>query len=83
MALHAGQLMYGNVGSLQRLDFTVTGATVNEVVRLETLCKRLNVALIVSEDLPLPAETSFVGLGRHALAGVGREIEVFTVPAGG
>jgi adenylate cyclase len=38
IVLDAGSLMYGKVGSARRLDFTVMGPTLNEVVRLETLC---------------------------------------------
>ncbi len=41
IVLDAGSLMYGKVGSARRLDFTVTGPTLNEVVRLETLCSAL------------------------------------------
>jgi adenylate cyclase len=41
IALHAGDVMYGNVGSARRLDFTATGPAVNEVCRLEAQCKIL------------------------------------------
>jgi adenylate cyclase len=80
IALHAGNLMYGNVGSAQRLDFTVTGSTVNEVVRLETLCKRLNVPLVLSEAVAAHLKEPLESLGWHALAGVGRKLEVFSLP---
>ncbi|WP_201863396.1 adenylate/guanylate cyclase domain-containing protein [Microvirga soli] len=43
IALHAGDVMYGNVGSARRLDFTATGPAVNEVCRLEAQCKALAV----------------------------------------
>jgi adenylate cyclase len=49
IALHAGDVMYGNVGSARRLDFTATGPATNEVCRLEALCKTLAVPLVISE----------------------------------
>lgn len=78
IALHAGTVMYGNVGSAQRLDFTVMGSTVNEVARLETLCKTLNVPLVLSEAVAGHLKEQLGSLGWHALAGVSREIEVFS-----
>ncbi len=39
IALHAGKVTYGNVGTADRLDFTVIGPAVNEAARLEGLCK--------------------------------------------
>ncbi len=80
IVLHAGDVMYGNVGSAQRLDFTVMGPAISEVVRLETLCKKLHVPLVVSEVVaPLPKEP-LRSLGTHTLEGVGRAIEVFSLP---
>jgi adenylate cyclase len=78
IALHAGDIMYGNVGSTQRLDFTVMGTAVNEVCRLETLCKVLAVPLIVSEAVASLHPKQMRSLGQHTLRGVGRPIEVFS-----
>lgn len=50
-AAHTGQVVYGNIGSLDRLDFTVVGSTVNYVSRLEGLAKQLGVRAICSEEL--------------------------------
>jgi adenylate cyclase len=50
IALHRGDVTYGNVGTVDRLDFTVIGPTVNEVSRLEGLCKELDRQLLVSES---------------------------------
>lgn len=80
IALHAGDIMYGNVGSERRLDFTVMGPAVNEVCRLETLCKALAVPLVVSEVVAALHPGWLRSLGRHALPGVGRAIEVFSLP---
>ena len=43
-----GELLYGNVGSPRRLDFTVLGPAVNETARIEALCGSLEQAVIVS-----------------------------------
>ncbi len=80
IALHAGDVMYGNVGSAQRLDFTVMGPAINEVVRLETLCKKLHVPLVVSEVVASLPKEPLRSLGTHTLEGVGRAIEVFSLP---
>src|SRR5690606_35140934 len=45
-ALHAGEVFFGNIGSTDRLDFTVIGPAVNEAVRAEALCKELGVSVI-------------------------------------
>jgi adenylate cyclase len=81
IALHSGDLMYGNVGSAQRLDFTVMGPTVNEVVRLEALCKKLDVPLVASENVAKFAVAALNPLGEYELPGIGRGIKVFAMTA--
>jgi adenylate cyclase len=78
LALHVGEVMYGNVGARGRLDFTVFGPPVNEVFRLEAMCKELDVPFLLSEELAREVEGAS-SLGRHALRGVAREHEIFTV----
>jgi adenylate cyclase len=74
--------MYGNVGSARRLDFTVMGPTINEVFRLETLCKALSVHFVMSASVAnLLRKEQLQSLGWHKLHGVGRDIEVFSLPA--
>ena len=51
LALHLGEVLYGNVGAVDRLDFTVIGPAVNEVARIETLCEPLNRRVLLSADL--------------------------------
>jgi adenylate cyclase len=80
IALHAGDVMYGNVGSARRLDFTATGPAINEVCRLEALCKILAVPVVISEVAASLHEGQLGSLGRHELPGVGRAIEVFSLP---
>ncbi len=50
IALHKGQVLYGNVGTAQRLDFTVIGPAVNEAARLEGLCRDLGTNLLISSS---------------------------------
>src|SRR5512134_2732587 len=50
IALHLGDVMYGNVGAPGRLDFTVVGPAVNEAARLEAMCRRLARPLVISAE---------------------------------
>lgn len=72
LALHLGEVLYGNVGAVDRLDFTVIGPAVNEVSRIEALCDRLGRNLLVSAEFAaaLGPGSGLVPLGRHALRGV-------------
>lgn len=82
LGLHQGEVFYGNVGSLERLDFTVVGAAVNEVARIEAMCRALEQDVILSADFATAARHSrdrLVSLGRYALRGVRRPQELFTL----
>jgi adenylate cyclase len=72
LALHLGEVLYGNVGAVDRLDFTVMGPAVNEVSRIETLCEPLGRQVLVSADLAavVGKDHRLVPLGCHALRGV-------------
>ena len=50
LALHIGEVLYGNVGAIDRLDFTVIGPAVNEAARIETLCQPLGRPVLVSAE---------------------------------
>jgi adenylate cyclase len=82
IALHEGLVMYGNVGTGARLDFTLIGPTVNEAARLENLCGALDCNLVASESFVRLAgsDTGLVSLGRHTLRGVAEIREVFGLP---
>jgi adenylate cyclase len=80
IALHAGDVMYGNVGSAHRLDFTVTGPTVNEVVRLESVCKTLDRPLVVSDVVASLSGKPLEYLDLYLLQGVARPMPVFCLP---
>ncbi|MDB4992864.1 MAG: Adenylate cyclase [Myxococcaceae bacterium] len=80
VALHVGEVMYGNVGAPGRLDFTVIGAAVNEVCRVEALSKDLKVPLLVTASFAEAcADERLVSLGRHALRGVREEQAILTL----
>jgi adenylate cyclase len=80
VGLHRGQVMYGNIGARDRLDFTVISSAVNEASRLESLCKPLGTRLALSAAFVETAEVEgVVDLGEHALRGVRAPVRVFTL----
>jgi adenylate cyclase len=85
LALHIGEVLYGNVGAADRLDFTVIGPAVNEAARIETLCEPLGARVLVSAELAgaVRAPGRLRPLGRHALRGVREEREIFALEFGG
>jgi adenylate cyclase len=82
VALHRGEVFYGNIGSRTRLDFTVVGPAVNEAARLCDMCKSVDRDLVVSSAFHAAAEQDrhrLVGLGRFALRGVARPQPLYTL----
>jgi adenylate cyclase len=78
LALHCGEVLYGNVGATERLDFTVIGPAVNEVARIEALCEPLGRSVLVSAEFVAAAGGDrLVSLGRFALRGVREQKEIF------
>ena len=82
LGLHVGEVFYGNIGSKDRLDFTVVGPAVNEVSRIATMCRSIDRELLVSEafaEAMTEAERArLVSAGRYALRGVDRPQHLFT-----
>jgi adenylate cyclase len=81
LALHLGEVLYGNVGAVDRLDFTVIGPAVNEVARIETLCEPLARPVLVSAELAAAIGDSprLEPLGRHRLRGVREARAIFAL----
>jgi len=82
LALHVGEVLYGNVGAADRLDFTVVGPAVNEVARIEALCAPLQQTVLTSAEFAAAADsadTRLVSLGRYNLRGVREAKEIFAV----
>jgi adenylate cyclase len=83
VGLHVGEVFYGNIGSRERLDFTVIGPAVNEVSRIASLCRSVDRGLLVSADfrdaLPASLADELVNVGRYALRGVGRAQNLYTL----
>ena len=72
--------MYGNVGSADRLDFTVIGPAVNLAFRLEALTKELGCPVLVSRAFADAAGMPLVSLGSHPIRGFREVEEVFGIP---
>ena len=83
LGLHIGEVFYGNVGSDDRLDFTVVGPAVNEVSRIVSMCRSVDRGVVASSAFfaatPEPQRDTLVSVGRYALRGVGRAQELFTL----
>jgi adenylate cyclase len=80
IALHAGEVMYGNIGAPSRLDFTVIGPAVNQAVRSEALCRQLGRQVLVSAIFRRHCSRDLVSLGRHVLRGIPEPAEIFALP---
>jgi len=77
LGLHVGDVMYGNIGVPERVEFSVVGPAANEVARLEDLTKTLGRQILVSEHFASALDLNWDSLGPHELRGVGEPMEVF------
>ena len=80
MALHRGDLTYGNIGSEHRLDFTVIGSAVNEASRIEDMSKVLKSPIVISSAFACSVPEDLVSLGTHELRDFREKQEIFTLP---
>jgi adenylate cyclase len=80
LGLHAGAVMYGNIGAPARLDFTVIGPAVNLVTRIESLCPQLGRPLLTSGPFASPCGSRLKSLGLHPLKGIEAPQEIFGLP---
>jgi adenylate cyclase len=83
VGLHVGEVFYGNIGSEDRLDFTVVGPAVNEVSRIASMCRSVDRELLASSDfrtgLDAAGRDYLVSTGRFALRGIGRAQDLYTL----
>jgi adenylate cyclase len=81
LGLHVGEVFYGNVGSAERLDFTVVGPAVNEASRIAAMCRSVEQPILVSETFANVdgMRSRLVSVGRYALRGVAQPQELFTL----
>jgi len=77
VALHAGTVLYGNIGAANRLDFTVIGPAVNLVSRVEAIAKALDQPIVVTDDFVRAYGERMRSLGRHQLRGLAIPHELF------
>lgn len=81
-AIHAGEVLYGNIGGASRLDFTVIGPAVNAASRILGMCSALDQTILISGLVARPAlaqRPALVSLGQYRLRGVADRIELFTL----
>jgi adenylate cyclase len=81
LGLHIGEVFYGNIGSRERLDFTVVGPAVNEASRIAAMCRSVEQPILMSSAF---ADVGGIGhplvsVGRYALRGVAQPQELFTL----
>src|SRR5213075_2927327 len=83
LGLHIGEVFYGNIGSDERLDFTVVGPAVNEVARIAAMCRSVERGVLLSqafaEAMNRLERGRLVSVGRYALRGVEHPQELFTL----
>ncbi|QHO76312.1 guanylyl cyclase [Bradyrhizobium sp. CCBAU 051011] len=82
VALHLGEILWGNVGAADRLDFTAIGPAVNLVSRLEGLCRPLGRTVLIASAVAAETTATLVPLGTHVLRGIEAPCVVYTVPDG-
>ena len=83
VGLHIGEVFYGNIGSEDRLDFTVVGPAVNEVSRIASMCRSVDRELLASAEFQAGLDATgrgyLVSTGRFALRGIGRAQDLYTL----
>lgn len=77
LALHLGDVEFGNIGTRHRLDFTVIGPAVNLASRLESLTKELGEPVVASEAFARTATRSLRRLGRYAVRGIAQRVAIY------
>lgn len=81
IGLHVGTVMYGNVGTPSRLDFTVIGKAANEAARIESKCRELGERILASADFVKLAPGDWRSLGRFDLHNISAPMEILAPAA--
>jgi adenylate cyclase len=79
LALHIGDVLYGNIGSGNRLDFTCIGPAVNCAARIEKLASQLGREILASDEFARRCPEEFTALGEFTLAGFSAPQLVFAL----
>ncbi len=82
LGLHVGEVLFGNIGSKERLDFTVVGPAVNEVSRIAALCRSVDQKVLISSAFAAALGSSgprLASVGRYALRGVTQAQDLYTI----
>ena len=80
IALHGGEVFFGNMGAPDRLDFTVIGRAVNTAARVEALCKPLGRSILITEPVARLIDRPLEPLGTHTLRGVAEPVALYGPP---
>jgi adenylate cyclase len=79
LALHIGDVSYGNIGAPHRLDFTVIGPAVNFTSRLEEQTKLTGHTVLISRDFAVASGEALRPIGRRWLRDIDGAQEIFTI----
>ena len=79
IAMHLGDVVYGNVGAKNRLDFTVIGDAVNRVARIESVAREAPSGIVMSAEFVRHVSAFTESLGRFSLKGYDAPIDVYTL----
>ena len=79
VALHFGEVVYGNVGASRRLDFTVIGRAVNEACRMEAICDQVGRNIVLSEAFARRCPVATIEIGTFALRGIAGDRSIYAL----
>jgi adenylate cyclase len=83
LGLHAGRVLYGNIGTDKRLEFSVIGSAANETARIEELCKAVKRDIVVSAAVAAELDAELPRLGRFRLRGLDHPVDIHALPEAG
>ncbi len=80
LGLHVGEVLFGNIGVPERVEFSVVGPAANQVARLESLTKTVGMRILVSKAFADNMEDTWVRVGEYELRGVDSPVPVYAPP---